>query len=73
MSADFRPIFEKFAPQPGSSARFSAVTSPAPATAPPAATHCGELKVDLKRDGERITEIRIQCRCGELIELTCEY
>jgi hypothetical protein len=31
------------------------------------------MKVELKRDGERITQIRVQCRCGELIEIDCEY
>ena len=33
----------------------------------------GELNIDVKRDGERISQIRIQCRCGEVIELDCEY
>jgi hypothetical protein len=32
-----------------------------------------EMSVEIKRDGERISQIRIQCRCGELIELDCEY
>lgn len=33
----------------------------------------GELKIELKRDGDRVSQIRIQCRCGEVIELDCEY
>lgn len=40
--------------------------------ATPGHTH-GELNIEVKRDGERISQIRIQCRCGELIELDCEY
>ena len=29
--------------------------------------------IELKRDGERISQIRVQCRCGEVIEIDCEY
>ena len=39
----------------------------------PAAHGRDEVKVELKRSGERITQIRIECRCGEVIELDCEY
>ena len=30
-------------------------------------------QVTLQRDGERVTQIRIQCGCGQVIELDCEY
>lgn len=30
-------------------------------------------KVTFQRDGDRITGIRIECGCGEVIELACEY
>lgn len=37
----------------------------------------GELaeksRVSLVREGERITGIRVQCACGEVIELQCVY
>ena len=29
--------------------------------------------VSLQRDGDRVTHIRIQCGCGQLIELECAY
>ncbi len=29
--------------------------------------------VTLKKDGDRVTHIRIQCGCGEVIELECAY
>jgi hypothetical protein len=32
-----------------------------------------QVNIEIKRDGERISQIRIQGRCGELIELDCEY
>ena len=29
--------------------------------------------ISLQKDGERITGIRIECGCGEVIELACHY
>ncbi len=57
------------------SAAGSGGTNPAAKTAPAIATaHAHrDVQIEVKRDGERISQIRIQCRCGELIELDCEY
>lgn len=33
----------------------------------------GEPKVTLERQGETITHIRIECSCGKILELKCEY
>ncbi len=41
--------------------------------APPTAAPCGTPSVSLKRDGDKITHIRVQCGCGEVIELACVY
>lgn len=30
-------------------------------------------EVTLQRDGDRVTQIRIRCGCGQVIELGCEY
>jgi len=30
-------------------------------------------KITLQRDGERITQITVQCSCGQMIELSCTY
>jgi hypothetical protein len=35
-------------------------------------TH-GEPTMTLEREGNRVTRIKIQCPCGNLIELVCEY
>ena len=44
------------------------------ATGEPHAAHPGsEPTVTLKRDGERVTQIIVQCSCGQVIELACEY
>ena len=33
----------------------------------------GPPKVTLQRNGNQVTHIRIECGCGEVIELACEY
>ncbi len=35
--------------------------------------HHGEPKVELKREGDQVTAITIQCSCGEVITLQCVY
>jgi len=30
-------------------------------------------RVTLQRDGDRVSSIRIQCSCGQVVELTCAY
>jgi hypothetical protein len=32
-----------------------------------------EPRLSVQRDGERITNIRIQCNCGQTMELACVY
>ena len=52
---------------------FEPTTAPKPA--PEAALHPahGEPKITLERQGEVITHIRVQCGCGQVMELKCEY
>ena len=46
---------------------------PKPAATPvPQAPTC-EPKVTLQREGERVTAIHIECTCGLIIELACDY
>lgn len=33
----------------------------------------GDIQVDVVRDGQRITAIKISCPCGRHAELNCEY
>jgi hypothetical protein len=61
--------------QPEQVQKFNAVEASATSSGPGAAargTNC-EPRVTLQRDGERVTGIRIQCSCGQLIELACVY
>ena len=37
------------------------------------ANKCKQPEITLQREGDRITQIRIQCGCGQLIELGCQY
>jgi hypothetical protein len=83
MSAEFVPFL------PALRRRLAAVSSEgfSPLAAPPASSsaapiappnpNCAagpnEVTMELKRSGDRVTQIRIRCRCGEIIELDCEY
>jgi len=40
--------------------------------AQPAKT-CGQPSVTLQRQGEVVSAIRIECGCGQVIELACAY
>jgi hypothetical protein len=34
---------------------------------------CSKPVVTLKRDGDIVSGIRIQCRCGQVVDLSCVY
>lgn len=81
MSADFVPFLQslnaklnasaqnpEFAPLPQAGGGGAVSAGAAHAHVTP-----GEVKVELKREGDRVSQIRIQCRCGEVIELLCDY
>jgi hypothetical protein len=43
-------------------------------TSPKAHSHgAGKPVVTLQREGERVTGIRIECACGQVLELECSY
>ncbi len=47
--------------------------APFPPVAPSSAACHEPPKISLEREGGTIKQIRIQCGCGELIELECGY
>ena len=55
---------------------FQSLATPAPAAG--SATANGEKKiceprVSVQRDGSRVTHLRIQCTCGQTLDLACLY
>ena len=46
---------------------------PTAARAEPTAKACGRPSVTLQRQGEVVSGIRIECGCGQVIELACAY
>jgi hypothetical protein len=46
---------------------------PAAGRPEPAAKVCGRPSVTLQRQGDVVSGIRIECGCGQVIELACTY
>jgi hypothetical protein len=60
----------------GASAFAALVSNGTTATTATDAPNCaagGKPTVSLQKEGDRVTQIRIQCSCGEVIELACDY
>ena len=71
-SAGETPLFQlKVLPQ----ADAKAVFEPLPESVRPeqSAKTCGQPSVTLQRQGEVVSGIRIECGCGQVIELACAY
>ena len=56
-------------------AEAKAVFEPLPAAGKPEqpAQACGQPSITLQRQGEVVSAIRIECGCGQVIELACAY
>jgi len=61
--------------QNGQAQPFQALqTAHAPAPASPAAVpNSCEPRVSVQREGDRVMSIRIQCSCGQVLDLACVY
>ena len=46
---------------------------PQEASSQPAGKPCGRPSLTLRRQGEEVCDIRIECPCGQVIELECVY
>ena len=85
MPGEFVPFFPSSGTRSAASAPHAAPNGFAPlASAPPAGAaprspaapaqnHAHEPRVEVKRSGDRVTHIQITCRCGENIQIDCEY
>lgn len=63
----------KVVPAPDAVPAFTPLQPASPAHAHAATNSAGQPVVTLQRDGERITGIRVECPCGQVIELACSY
>ena len=62
-------------PQSAQSRTFQSLEqlAPTPAAASPNhKKHC-EPRVSVQRDGDRVASIRIQCTCGQVMDVACLY
>jgi hypothetical protein len=46
---------------------------PGPTIVPHPVQHCAEPRVQIQRDGDKITRIQIHCSCGQVMDLDCVY
>jgi hypothetical protein len=60
-------------PAEASSPPFKAVSAAAHLHSMTAAGLSQPPKITLQRTGEKVTGIRIECTCGQMIELECSY
>jgi hypothetical protein len=75
-ASDSREFRIKIIPQADSAQSFQALEQTAPKEAGSTSVHAGkncEPQLLLQRDGARITNIRIQCSCGQIMDLACAY
>ena len=63
----------KVVPKSEAGPAFAPLTIPGAAHAHAGIAAQGKPVVTLQRDGERVTGIRIECICGQIIELACSY
>ena len=71
-----REFHVKVIPQAGPAQSFKTLepaVSKAGESAPAAGGKNCEPSLSLQRDGGRITGIRIQCSCGQIMDLACDY
>ena len=67
------PLGLKVVAQAQAGPAFAPLPSPGTPHAHAAAGARAKPIVILQRDGDRVTAIRIECACGQVIELACSY
>lgn len=72
LAANERPDFRVTILSQAATRPFAAMSS-ADAAASPAPHSAHAPRVTLERQGDRVSAIRIQCVCGQHIELACVY
>jgi len=67
------PSSLKVVPKSDAPAAFVPLQSPDAVHAHAATGSHGKPVITLQREGERVTGIRVECACGQVIELACSY
>ena len=67
------PAGLKVVSKPGPAIDFTPLQVPGVPHVHAAPARSGKPAITLERDGERVTGIRIECVCGQVIELACSY
>jgi hypothetical protein len=57
----------------GKKSTFHSLEPLRPATGSGAEKKICEPRVTVQRDGDRVTHLRIQCTCGQIMDLACIY
>jgi len=60
-------------PQSEQSQIFQSLEQLAPVPASPMSAKNCEPRVSVQRDGDRVTGIRVQCSCGQVMDVACLY
>jgi hypothetical protein len=63
-------------PQTAAVQNFKPLAIESPSNSPAAPLHHGKScdpRVSIQREGDHVTGIRIQCSCGQVIDLACAY
>ena len=63
----------KVVPPPEAGPAFTRLPTPGTAHLHATPGTAGKPIVSLQREGDRVTGIRIECTCGQVIELACSY
>jgi len=63
----------KVVPKAGPSSDFTPLQVPGVPHVHATGAMGGRPVITLERDGEKVTGIRIECGCGQVIELACSY
>lgn len=72
-AATFVPLSTATAPAPRASFQPAVPKAATPPPSPKQHEAHGEPKVTFERQGDTITHIRVECVCGQVIELKCQY
>jgi hypothetical protein len=74
-SKESREFRVKVMPDPGKTRPLppAELQVPSPSAPVPCASAHGEPRISLQYDGDRIASIRVQCACGQVMDLACVY